>query len=260
MRRVLGLLTGIGLMALAPVHAAGQEADTTPPTITFQSPVDRQPVVMGSQLVLNWTCEDEPGGSGVADCSGSEPYGTQANTRFAGAHTLTVGARDAAGNVAERTITWYAVPTLQCFGEDVTVFMVRGDHPTNGDDVILGRLQTADDDGGDTINARGGDDLVCAHQGPDTVRGGPGNDSLWADSGLDVVFGGPGRDEIHGGVEADLLDGGLGNDLIYGESGADKLLGGDGRDWLSGGRNLDRCWGGDGQDAVTSCEVRRGLP
>ena len=80
--------------------------DTTPPTVDLRSPVDGSHVAQGAEVVVDFSCADE-GGSGLDSCVGSTPDGGKLDTSKLGPVTVTVTARDKAGNqtVATSTVT-----------------------------------------------------------------------------------------------------------------------------------------------------------
>ncbi len=51
---------------------------------------------------------------------------------------------------------------------------------------------------GDTIDGRGGDDLIGAGPGDDTVHGDDGDDRIIGYSGADTLYGDAGNDRIEG--------------------------------------------------------------
>ena len=71
--------------------------DTTAPSVDLRSPADGAQIPQGSALTVDFDCADE-GGSGLASCEGSVPDGSQLDTSTAGPRTVTVTARDHAGN------------------------------------------------------------------------------------------------------------------------------------------------------------------
>ncbi len=75
--------------------------DTTPPTIA--SPVDGSVVSPGHSSTVAYSCHDT-GGSNLAECSGPPQGAALAQTP--GTHHFVVRALDAAGNVADRTVTY----------------------------------------------------------------------------------------------------------------------------------------------------------
>jgi hypothetical protein len=140
---------------------------------------------------------------------------------------------------------------------------------TNGDDVIC------DGTGGFIGNA--GDDSINAKGGADIIDAGWGNDGIDAGGGADVVYGGPnfeplddrqdkdtvegsgGEDEIYGGFDSDTIMGGdgddtingqLGNDTIYGDGGEDEILDEDGNNTVYGGADDDQIVVGYGDDVI----------
>ena len=80
--------------------------DTTKPTVQITSPVDGSKVQQGADVTVDFSCADE-GGSGLASCVGSTADGEKLDTSKLGPVTLTVTARDGAGNetVATSTVT-----------------------------------------------------------------------------------------------------------------------------------------------------------
>jgi hypothetical protein len=80
--------------------------DTTAPTVDLRSPVDGAHVKQGANVVVDFSCADE-GSSGLASCVGSTPDGELLDTSRLGDVTVTVTARDHAGNetVAHSTVT-----------------------------------------------------------------------------------------------------------------------------------------------------------
>ena len=80
--------------------------DTTPPTITITTPKKGSAHRLHSMVLAHYSCQDEPGGSGIASCSGTVPDSKPINTSTSGKKTFTVTARDGAGNVARATVTY----------------------------------------------------------------------------------------------------------------------------------------------------------
>ena len=133
-----------------------------------------------------------------------------------------------------------AAPT--CFGKRATIVGTNRDprrsvelKGTPRNDVIVGLR------GHYSIDARGGDDLICAGGGWDEIKGGPGNDKIRGGGGIEDVSGGGGHDSIWGGAgPVDELHGDGGNDRLFGGPGTDDvLLGGPGDDVMNGGRGRD---------------------
>ncbi|MEA2365316.1 MAG: hypothetical protein QOI32_828 [Thermoleophilaceae bacterium] len=80
--------------------------DTTPPTAVITSPADGAQVPQGANLVVDFSCSDE-GSSGLASCVGSTADGALLDTSKLGPVSVTVTARDGAGNetVVKHTVT-----------------------------------------------------------------------------------------------------------------------------------------------------------
>ena len=93
-----------------------RSCDTTPPVIDLRSPVDGDEVPMGAELEVDFSCSDE-GGSELASCEGSVPDGTKLETSKLGPQTVSVTARDGAGNESSASATIVVVdetpPTVE---------------------------------------------------------------------------------------------------------------------------------------------------
>ena len=83
----------------------GAPADSTPPTIEIDRPVDGASYTVGQNVVVDYSCADA-GGSGLASCTGSVPTGSALDTTAAGTHSVTVDALDGAGNQTHATSTY----------------------------------------------------------------------------------------------------------------------------------------------------------
>jgi len=81
-------------------------ADRAGPEITLSSPADGAAYSLGERVLANYSCVDQPGGSGVASCTGTVPNGTKIDTSSFGAHSFEVRATDGAGNAAVRSVTY----------------------------------------------------------------------------------------------------------------------------------------------------------
>ncbi len=80
--------------------------DLVPPTVDLRSPDDGSTVKQGAPLVVDFSCDDT-GGSGLASCEGSVADGELLDTSELGEVSVSVTARDNAGNqtVVESTVT-----------------------------------------------------------------------------------------------------------------------------------------------------------
>jgi len=110
-----------------------------------------------------------------------------------------------------------------------------------------------------TVQALGGDDIICGANSVDIVYGGHGNDRidgrngddvLSGDLGDDIIFGNNGDDSIVGGEGRDYLFGLNGIDHITGDGGDDVIFGGNNDDHLAGSAGVDLIVGGNGDDEL----------
>ena len=84
-------------------------ADRVAPDITLSSPADGAVYGLGDSVLADYSCSDQPGGSGVATCAGTVANGAPVDTSTFGAHTFEVHATDGAGNPATKTVTYSVV-------------------------------------------------------------------------------------------------------------------------------------------------------
>jgi hypothetical protein len=84
-------------------------ADRTAPTITLTRPAEGAMYTLGEQVLADYSCADEPNGSGVASCQGSVPAGAALDTSEVGAKTFEVSTTDNAGNHASTSVAYSVV-------------------------------------------------------------------------------------------------------------------------------------------------------
>jgi hypothetical protein len=111
--------------------------DTTPPTVDLRSPVDGAVLAVGEAVEVDFSCGDE-GGSGLASCVGTTPDGGLLDTSTPGPESVTVTARDHAGN--QTTVTH----TVTVAGVDVTPPRIQLLSPLDGAVYLLDEEVRAD--------------------------------------------------------------------------------------------------------------------
>lgn len=168
-------------------------------------------------VLVSWSGGD----LAILNYSVIRPDGTVHGT--AGADTIAVGYRDAAGDA----FSWKGGAIDAGAGNDTVTGSVSAD-------VVWGGK------GSDSIDGRAGDDVLHGEDGRDTLLGGGGNDTLTGGTGLDSLDGGDGNDSLVGGSGADTIMGGSGNDMLLGSAGDDLLDGGYGLNTIDGGSGNDR--------------------
>jgi hypothetical protein len=119
--------------------------DSTPPTVELRSPADGAVVSVGDPVVVDFSCADE-GGSELASCEGSVPDGGLLDTSAPGAASVTVTARDNAGNQTSVT------HTVTVVSSDLVAPTISLLTPLDGAVYLLDQQVTADyacaDEGG----------------------------------------------------------------------------------------------------------------
>jgi len=84
-------------------------ADRTAPAITLTSPAEGAVYTLGQAVATEYSCADEPNGSGVVTCDGTLRDGAALDTSQVGAKTFEVKATDNAGNHASKTVAYSVV-------------------------------------------------------------------------------------------------------------------------------------------------------
>jgi hypothetical protein len=92
--------------------------DVTKPTVTLTAPVDGAVYKRGEHVAADYSCADEPTGSGIESCAGDVPKGADIDTSTVGEHTFTVQATDRAGNTGSKSATYTVVDAT---APDITV-------------------------------------------------------------------------------------------------------------------------------------------
>jgi hypothetical protein len=77
--------------------------DSKAPVITISQPTEGEAVVEGANAHPSYSCSD-PGGSGMASCTGPAPSGGDLDTDKVGVHDFTVNAADKDGNKSSKTV------------------------------------------------------------------------------------------------------------------------------------------------------------
>ncbi len=111
--------------------------DQTLPTVTFTTPATEGAVyTQGRPVPAGFSCADA-GGAGVASCVGSTANGSNLDTSTPGTFTLTVTARDAAGNETVATRSYTVIPAVNTPGNvggsvGATLSLTMGAPPSFG--------------------------------------------------------------------------------------------------------------------------------
>jgi hypothetical protein len=85
--------------------------DLTKPTISVAAPAEGASYEVGERVLADYSCADEPNGSGVDSCEGSVADGSRLDTGSPGENTFTVTATDRAGNTESKGVTYTVVDT-----------------------------------------------------------------------------------------------------------------------------------------------------
>ena len=120
--------------------------ETTAPLIYLRSPGNGDSVALGSELIVDYSCSDE-GGSGLVSCEGNVADGAALDTSTLGPKTVTVSARDGAGNEATASVTVEVV--------DLGAPVVNLRTPVDGASYAMGEDVLADYDCSDEPNGSG---------------------------------------------------------------------------------------------------------
>jgi Bacterial pre-peptidase C-terminal domain len=151
-----GRAGGSGAYTVTVTGAFCPPPDTTPPTVDLRSPANGIEVARDAAVEVDYSCADEDGGSGLASCVGSVPDGEQLDTSAEGPVSVTVTARDNAGN--ETSVTH----TVTVVARDETAPTIDLRSPLDGavyllDEEVVADYSCADEDGGSGLASCLGD-------------------------------------------------------------------------------------------------------
>ena len=121
--------------------------DETKPSISITTPADGAVYEHGEQVTADYSCADEPGGSGIDTCAGDVADGADVDTSTLGQHTFTVQAADQAGNTDSKSVTYTVI--------DVTDPTITVTTPAAGAVYALGQSVKADYGCGDEPGGSG---------------------------------------------------------------------------------------------------------
>jgi len=126
----------------------------------------------------------------------------------------------------------------------------------DGDDNIVGSdssgtyyfEQLNGDDGGDTIDGGGGNDVIHGGNQNDTIDGGDGNDFIYGDANIDTITAGNGNDQVFAGNGVDYVSGEGGDfDQLHGDNDNDVVCDVSGSsNVLTGDADTDKLWATSG--------------
>jgi lysophospholipase L1-like esterase len=122
--------------------------DVTPPEIDLRNPAVDTVLEHRETDLADYSCTDEPGGSGLATCVGTVPDGDPIPTDDVGDHDFAVDASDNAGNLASLTRTYTVI--------DVTAPQIELITPADGAEFehheeVLAEFSCTDEHGGSGI-------------------------------------------------------------------------------------------------------------
>jgi hypothetical protein len=89
-------------------YAAASARDDWPPAITITSPADGAEYLLNQVVNAVWSVTDDQSGVDPATVIATTAHGAPIDTGTAGSHSFAVSAKDFAGNMASKTVT-YAV-------------------------------------------------------------------------------------------------------------------------------------------------------
>jgi hypothetical protein len=245
----VGLLTCVGLLALAPAasagekvticHATGSAANPYVQITVSENAVEAHRRHQGRQDIIPAPATGCP--SVVPPPPPPPPVDVCSNILGDQAEVPAGYFKDADGYCVPVVVEPPFAPCVVSVGVTQTATTVTG---TPADDTIDCSAASP----GKTIDGFGGNDTITATQFNDVVTGGEGNDTITGLGGNDTISGNTGNDTISAGDGDDTITGSEGNDTLSGEGGDDFVDGGDDDDVLSGGTGVNTLIGGNGTD------------
>lgn len=247
--------------------------DVAGPLIEISTPAADAVIPQGEVVMVDFSCADEPGGSGLRRCEGTQDQSSLVDTAVVGEGSITVEATDNAGNLTTATTAYTVV--------DVTSPVVSIGSPVDGGEFYRNQVAPAafacsDEEGGSGLAGCVGG--VAAGLPIDTTEVGlhqfvvtgtdvQGNDTIvshsytvrmrprcrGAEVTVDLGIGEQptaGPDVIRGTVGPDRVAALAGDDVVCALGGDDVVALGPGGDLADGGAGRDRIEGGAGNDEV----------
>jgi hypothetical protein len=129
--------------------------DITKPRVIWRTPSDGASFEVGSSVMIDYSCEDDPGGLGILDggCGGDRPPGYPLDTSRLGTFAFTAYAVDKQLNVTQEMIHYAIV--------DTTPPAIHLASPDDGATYVVGQQESAsfwcDDGNGSGVNGCKGD-------------------------------------------------------------------------------------------------------
>jgi len=125
-------------------------ADSAPPTVSVVTPATNATYGRGQTVPANYSCQDEPAGSGIASCDATVANGASIDTSTLGTKVFTVVAKDKSGNQTTSQVTYSVI--------DVSPPTIHISSPSPGQVFLQGQSVAAgyscqDDAGGSGIAA-----------------------------------------------------------------------------------------------------------
>ena len=96
--------------------------DRTPPSIVLRTPASGATYTQDQILTADYSCADQPGGSGLVSCVGDLAPGALIDTAGVGNRTFTVTATDGAQNAATASSTYRVIYDFSGFFQPVAAF------------------------------------------------------------------------------------------------------------------------------------------
>jgi hypothetical protein len=96
--------------------------DRTPPSIVITTPANGGTYTLGQIVTADYSCADQPGGSGPASCVGDLAPGAFIDTSSVGSRTFTVRATDVAQNAASASSNYRVIYDFSGFFSPVAAF------------------------------------------------------------------------------------------------------------------------------------------
>jgi mannan endo-1,4-beta-mannosidase len=110
-------------------------SDTTPPAIQFTTPADGAVYTVGDEVIVEFSCTDEDGGSGLVDCIGDVDDG-EPLFLVPGTYGFEVTAEDDAGNLSSVTHIYEVVALADADGDGLSDAWETGGIDADGDGTV----------------------------------------------------------------------------------------------------------------------------
>jgi hypothetical protein len=143
--------------------------DRTPPSIVITTPANGAVYTQDDAVTADYSCADQPAGSGLLSCNGDLAAGAHVDTSIVGGRTFTVTATDNANNTATKSSSYRVVYGFSGFSQPVAAFPTA--NPVKAGEAIPLKFSLHGNRGNDVLSASSTTWTPCGSSAGTTAAG-----------------------------------------------------------------------------------------